>query len=44
VGLAGDRKAVDALTARLDHIVIDRGEHVRADAEAIKLLSKVRGI
>jgi hypothetical protein len=40
VRLLGDREAVDKLTATLDHIVIDRGEQVRADAEAIKLLSK----
>jgi hypothetical protein len=38
--LARDREAVDALTPTLDHIVIDRGEQVRDDAEAIKLLSK----
>jgi uncharacterized protein YecE (DUF72 family) len=40
VRLLGDREAVDALTDTLDHIVIDRGEQVAADAEAIKLLSK----
>jgi uncharacterized protein YecE (DUF72 family) len=40
VRLLGDREAVDKLTATLDHIVIDRGEQVRADAEAIKLLAK----
>jgi len=38
--LLGDRAAVDALTPTLDHIVIDRGEQVAADAEAIKLLAK----
>jgi hypothetical protein len=30
---------VDALTPTLDHVVIDRSEQLRADAEAIKLLS-----
>jgi uncharacterized protein YecE (DUF72 family) len=38
--LLGDRAAVDALTPTLDHIVIDRGEQVRADAEAIRRLSE----
>jgi uncharacterized protein YecE (DUF72 family) len=38
--LLGDREAVDALTNTLDHIVIDRGEQVKADAEAIKLLAQ----
>jgi hypothetical protein len=37
---AGDLEAVDALTPRLDLIVIDGGEQVRDDAEAIELLSK----
>jgi uncharacterized protein YecE (DUF72 family) len=36
----GDREAVDALTDTLDHIVIDRGEQVASDAEAIKLLAR----
>jgi uncharacterized protein YecE (DUF72 family) len=40
VRLLGDREAVDALTPTLDHVVIDRGDQVREDAEAIKLLSK----
>ena len=40
VRLLGDREAVDALTLMLDHIVIDRGEQVAEDAEAIKLLAK----
>jgi uncharacterized protein YecE (DUF72 family) len=40
VRLLGDREAVDALTPKLDHIVIDRGQQVAADAEAIKLLAK----
>src|SRR5207249_5382198 len=40
VRLLGDRAAVDALTPTLDHIVIDRGDQVREDAEAIKLLSQ----
>jgi uncharacterized protein YecE (DUF72 family) len=39
VRLLGDRNAVDALTPTLDHVVIDRSEQVRADAEAIKLLA-----
>ena len=39
VRLLGDRQAVDALTKTLDHIVIDRGEEVRNDAEAICLLA-----
>jgi hypothetical protein len=38
VRLLGDREAVDALTWRLDHIVIDRGDQVAADAQAIRLL------
>ena len=38
--LLGDREAVDKLTPTLDHIVIDRGEQVRADAEAIKHLAQ----
>jgi hypothetical protein len=36
--LLGDREAVDALTPKLDHIVIDRGDQIAADAEAIGLL------
>jgi hypothetical protein len=40
VRLLGDREAVDALTPTLDHIVIDRGEQVAADAEAIGLLRR----
>ena len=36
--LLGDREAVDKLTPTLDHIVIDRGEQVAADAAAIRLL------
>ncbi len=32
VRLLGDREAVDALTPKLDHIVIDRGDQVAADA------------
>jgi hypothetical protein len=31
----GDREAIDALTPTLDRIVIDRGEQLAADAEAI---------
>ncbi len=38
VRLLGDREAVDALTPRLDHVVIDRHEQVADDAEAIGLL------
>jgi hypothetical protein len=34
----GDCEAVDALTPTLDHIVIDRGGQVAADAEAIRQL------
>jgi uncharacterized protein YecE (DUF72 family) len=40
VRLLGDREAVDAFTKTLDHIVIDRGEQVAADAEVIRLLSE----
>jgi hypothetical protein len=40
VRLLGDREAVDALTPTLDHIVIDRGEQVADDAEAIRLLRR----
>jgi uncharacterized protein YecE (DUF72 family) len=36
--LLGDREAVDALTPTLDHIVIDRGEQVAEDAQAIQVL------
>ena len=38
VRLLGDREAVDALTKTLDHVVIDRGGQVAADAQAIRLL------
>ena len=38
VRLLGDRAAVDALTTTLDHIVIDRSEQLREDAEAIQLI------
>jgi hypothetical protein len=31
---------VDKRTETLDHIVIDRGEQIRADAQAIRLLSQ----
>jgi hypothetical protein len=34
----GDRESVDALTKTLDHIVIDRGPEVEADALAIRVL------
>jgi len=40
VRLLGDRAEVDKLTKTLDHIVIDRAEQVKADAEAIRLLAK----
>ena len=40
VRLLGDREAVDALTPTLDRIVIDRGEQVAEDAEAINLLRR----
>lgn len=40
VRLLGDRAEVDALTDTLDHTVIDRGDQVQADAEAIRLLSE----
>jgi uncharacterized protein YecE (DUF72 family) len=40
VRLLGDREAVDALTTTLDHIVIDRGEQVTADAQAIRQLQQ----
>jgi hypothetical protein len=36
----GDREAVDALTNTLDDIVIDRGDQIAADTEAIKLLAQ----
>jgi len=38
--LLGDRAAVDKLTGTLDHIVIDRSEQIRADAQAIRKLSE----
>jgi hypothetical protein len=38
--LLADPEAVDKLTRTLDHIVIDRAEQVKADAEAIKLLPR----
>src|SRR5215471_13197743 len=38
--LLGDREAVDALTPKLDHIVIDRGAQVADGAEAIRLLRR----
>jgi hypothetical protein len=40
----GDREAVDALTPKLDHIVIDRGDQVASDAEAIGALPAGREI
>jgi uncharacterized protein YecE (DUF72 family) len=38
VRLLGDREAVDARAATLDHIVIDRGEQVAEGARAIRIL------
>jgi hypothetical protein len=38
VRLPGHREAVDALTPTLDHVVIDRGEQMTDDAEAIRQL------
>jgi hypothetical protein len=38
IRLLGARKAVDALTKTLDHIVIDRGPEVEMDARAIQVL------
>ena len=38
VRILGDRAAVDALTPTLDHIVLDRGDQLRDDAAAIRLL------
>jgi hypothetical protein len=38
VRLLGDREAVDALTPTLDHVVIDRGGQMAADAQAIRML------
>jgi hypothetical protein len=38
--LLGDRPEVDKLTETLDHTVIDRGEQIRANAQAIRLLSQ----
>jgi hypothetical protein len=40
IRLLGDRKEVDRLTKKLDHIVVDRQDQILADAEAIKLLAK----
>jgi uncharacterized protein YecE (DUF72 family) len=39
VRLLGDRAEVDKRTKALDHTVIDRTDQIRADAEAIRLLS-----
>jgi uncharacterized protein YecE (DUF72 family) len=39
IRLLGDRKEVDRLTKKLDHIVVDRQDQIHADAEAIKLLA-----
>jgi uncharacterized protein YecE (DUF72 family) len=39
VRLLGDRPAFNALTPTLDHIAVDRGDQLKADAEAIKLLA-----
>jgi hypothetical protein len=40
VRLLGDCEAVDALTPKVDHIVIDHASQVADDAEAIMLLAK----
>lgn len=40
VRLLGEREAVDAETARLDHIVVDRSAQIEADAQLIRLLSE----
>ena len=40
VRVLGDRAAVDALTKKLDHIVIDRTDELRQTAEAIARLAK----
>jgi uncharacterized protein YecE (DUF72 family) len=38
--LLGDRNEVDKLTDTLDHVVIDRSEQIRQDAQVIRLLQK----
>jgi uncharacterized protein YecE (DUF72 family) len=38
VRLLGDREEVEKRTKSLDRIIIDRGDQLRADAEAIRLL------
>lgn len=38
--LLGDRAEVDALTSKLDHVVVDRGEQVRADAKAVTVMAR----
>ena len=40
IRLLGDRAEVGKRTETLDHIVIDRGEQIRADAQAIRLLGQ----
>ena len=40
VRLLGDRKEVDKLTKKLDHVAIDRQDQIEEDAEAIRLLAK----
>jgi uncharacterized protein YecE (DUF72 family) len=40
IRLLGDRAEVDKLTDILDHTVIDRGDQIQADAQAIRLLSQ----
>jgi len=39
VRLLGDRDTVDSLTKKLDHVVIDRSEQIKANAQAIRSLS-----
>lgn len=38
--LLGDRSDIDNRTKTLDHIVIDRGDQLEADAQAVRLLSE----
>src|SRR5262249_19794352 len=40
VRLLGDRAEVDALTPKLDHVVIDRSDQIAADARAVRLLGE----
>ena len=40
IRLLGDKKAVDDLTAKVEHIVIDRSKQIADDAKVIKQLSR----